>query len=228
MKNCVCVSGDANDSLNIAMTSRKKSNLELCEKCYFIASLMRIINQFDMNDRDYRDTWWALVGRLPEKTPMLVLEHAKLFDQWAALEEGKILKVSEYAGKIVSAEMKRRKIISAIEALCDKVIESGMYDDESGSDSEREGNIFKGLTLEKKSACMRWIANLFPEEITQRFVDSKFNNSKLDCPDSEDGDFNKDAQIKNCQVSDCKGWRKNFFCTVSSQNDAKNQSMESE
>lgn len=110
MKNCVCVSGDTNDSLNIAMVSRKKSNLELCEKCYYIASLMRIINQFDMDDKDYRDAWWTLVGRLPE-CPMLILEPTKLFDQWSALEEGKTLKVSKYAGRTLSAEEKREKII---------------------------------------------------------------------------------------------------------------------
>ena len=43
MKNFACVTQDANDTFNLALESRKKSNLELCQKCYWTASLMRVI-----------------------------------------------------------------------------------------------------------------------------------------------------------------------------------------
>ena len=96
--------------------------------------------------------------------------------------------------------------------LCDKVLEKCR--DDSYESDEEEDDVFKDIDRAKKSRCIRSFANIFPEEITKRFIDSKFNKHKLDCPES-DGDFDKDAAIENCQVSDCKGWRKNFFCTVS-------------
>ena len=88
MKNCVCVVANTNDSLNAALTRKKKSNLELCQKCYWTASLMRIINQYDPDDQDFRNQWWKMISKLPETTPMFILEPNELFEKWTELEEG--------------------------------------------------------------------------------------------------------------------------------------------
>ena len=83
---------------------------------------MRIINQYDPDDQDFRNQWWKLISKLPETTPMFVLEPNELLEKWTELEEGQNLKVKA-KGKIIGVPAKCRKLYALIDFLGENIIE---------------------------------------------------------------------------------------------------------
>ena len=143
-----------------------------------------------------------LFMNLPDNTSMFVLEPEDLLKQWAELAEGGKLDLSvKKAANVIAPDKKAAKIRKTLMFFSEQILQ---FDLSSGSSIAR--NEFDYLTAAQRSNCYRYIGGLFPEEWTEKFINNKFSEYKLDRENSsEEEGFDAEIGKPNAPVSYYKG-----------------------